>query len=537
MDNYVAIRYEKIELTSDMFIFKPVSVIQGKFNGEDMTFETNYGDVCFAINSCYLDEESYFGSPVPLEALCPENSDTDINEALFAFYMSRRDNYTLGLYNPDTGLIDILNISMSDVYEAFNSSEKGEIDMDISNRPLVDDNGFVEELSDEEPFEKVDQILNANKQKKSKEQPNKLSLDKEKSKRITLSELRKEVKDVIKGEDKAVEDVTRAIIINQNSLNPKHKSHILITGPSGTGKTEIMNIISKRLDLPCFKADATAYTKEGYVGKSIPSMLKGLLNAANGDLEKAEHGILIVDEIDKKLSTDKSEKVSGVDVLYSMLKMMDRDIIELEISNGIQEKQLLFDTSNLTIVFMGAFADIYKQKEEEKKQKEEESKKKIGFFLDNTDEKANKKTKTQKKKSRIIEESETKKEDKIILTNDDLIKAGMPAEFLGRIPVITSTEELSIENLVEILYKSKGGTIEEEKEFCKGLGITLKFTDGYIKEIARQAKATKTGARNLRKLVRESIAPAYDEILLGKDVKVLKLTKQTAINNKKYYME
>ena len=521
MDNYVAIRYEKIELTSDMFIFKPVSVIQGKFNGEDMTFETNYGDVCFAINSCYLDEESYFGSPVPLDTLCPEESNINLTEALFAFYMSRRDNYTLGLYNSDTGLVDILNIPMIEVYETFNSSEKCEIDMNITDRPLVDDNDFIEQIEEPAP------------QENPKKETKKLILDKEKSRRITLAELRKEVKDVIKGEDKAVDDVTRAIIINQNSLNPKHKSHILITGPSGSGKTEIMNIISKKLRLPCFKADATAYTKEGYVGKSVQSMLTGLINAANGDIKKAEHGILIVDEIDKKLSTDKSEKVSGVDVLYSMLKMMDRDVIELEISNGIQEKQLLFDTSNLTIVFMGAFADVYKQKEEEKKQKEEESKKKIGFFIDNMDEKANKKTETQKKKSRITEECEKKKEDKIILTNDDLIKAGMPAEFLGRIPVITSTEELSIENLVEILYKSKGGTIEEEKEFCKGLGITLKFTDGYIKEIARQAKESKTGARNLRKLVRESIAPAYDEILLGKDVKVLKLTKQTAINNKK----
>ena len=508
MDNYVAIRYEKIELTSDMFIFKPVSVIQGKFNGEDMTFETNYGDVCFAINSCYLDEESYFGSPVPLDALFTNESDTDITEALFTFYMSRRDYYTLGLYNHDTGLVDILNISMSDVYEAFNSSEKGEIDMDISNRPLVDDNGFVEEISDEEAFEKVDQILNANKQKKSKEQPNKLSLDKEKSKRISLAELRKEVKDVIKGEDKAVDDVTRAIIINQNSLNSKHKSHILITGPSGTGKTEMMNIIAKRFDLPCFKADATAYTKEGYIGKSVQSMLAGLINAANGDIKKAEQGILIVDEIDKKLSTDPRESVSGIDVLYSMLKMMDRDIVEVDLPKGYTETKVLFDTSKLTIVFMGAFTELYESKLKSKK-------KGIGFSNSN------------------VEESN----EKITITNDDLIKAGLPAEFLGRIPVVTSTEELSIENLVEILYKSKGGTIEEEKEFCKGLGITLKFTDGYIKEIARQAKESKTGARNLRKLVRESIAPAYDEILLGKDVKVLKLTKETAINNKKYYME
>lgn len=497
MDNYVAIRYEKIELTSDMFVFKPISVIKGKFNQSDMTFETDYGDICFAINSCYLDEESYFGSAVPIDTLCPEDSELDLAEALYTFFMSRRDNYTLGLFNKDTGLVDVLNISMIEVYETFNSSEKSQMDMNISDKTLVDDEDFMEEIIDPIAEEKV--------KKKTK----KLSLDIEKSKRITLAELRKEVKDVIKGQDKAVDDVTRAFIINQNSLNPRHKSHILITGPSGTGKTEIMNIISKKLELPYFKADATTYTKEGYVGKSVQSMLIGLINAANGDIKKAENGILIVDEIDKKLSSDKTEKVSGIDVLYSMLKMMDRDIVELEISNGVQEKHLLFDTSKLTIVFMGAFADLYESKLKSKK-------KGIGFSNSNQEEEIN---------------------GKITITNDDLIKAGMPAEFLGRIPVITSTEELSLENLIEILYKSKGGTIEEEKEFCKGLGINLKFTDGYIKEIAKQAKKSKTGARNLRKLVRESIAPAYDEILSGRDVKVLKLTKQTALNNKKYYME
>lgn len=113
----------------------------------------------------------------------------------------------------------------------------------------------------------------------------------------------------------------------------------------------------------------------------------------------------------------------------------------------------------------------------------------------------------------------------------------MPPEFLGRISVITSTEELELEDLVEILYKSKGGAIQEEKEFCKDLGITLKFTSPYMREIAKKALESKTGARNLRKLVRESLADAYDEILSGKEVKVLKLTKETAHDSKNYYTE
>jgi len=113
----------------------------------------------------------------------------------------------------------------------------------------------------------------------------------------------------------------------------------------------------------------------------------------------------------------------------------------------------------------------------------------------------------------------------------------MPPEFLGRIPVVTNTEELELETLVEILYKSKGGAIDEEKEFCKGLGINIKFTSNYMKEIAKKAHESKTGARNLRKLVRESVAVAYDDILTKEGVKTLKLTKKTALNPKDYCIE
>ena len=222
---------------------------------------------------------------------------------------------------------------------------------------------------------------------------------------------------------------------------------------------------------------------------------------------KAQNGILIIDEIDKKL-TSSEDWVGGVDVLNSFLKIMDRDIVEVDMTN---RSKIMFDTSKLTIIFMGAFAKLYEEKEQSKIDK-----KTIGFNCATTEEKP---------------------KEKICLTNEDLIKAGMPPEFLGRIPIITNTEELSLEDLVEILYKSKGGAIDEEIEFCKGLGIELKFTNPYMRSIAIKAKEAKTGARILRKLVRESLSDAYDEILSGKKVKVLKLTKETVHDSKKYYTE
>lgn len=523
----IAVKYEKINLGNEKYVFKPVGIIKGRYDPELDIFETEYKDLCANIEGDSQFEDNYFGCHITLDELKELYKEQGITEEdmLMQYYDECVTCFCFGEYDYIEGRMQILSIPFEDVEEFFESNEEMYIPTKDGVKINLDLNEVkkLRELNDiEEIHKQLDGVILCAKtiadndrlfkdslepsETKKEDSNKKLSLKKESSKLVTLKELRKDVKAVIKAQDKAVDAVTRGIIVNQMSNNPKHKSHMLITGPSGTGKTDMINIISKKLGIPYFKVDSPQYTSEGYVGKSVYSMLAGLLNAANNDLNKAEHGILIVDEIDKKLT----EGVNGKEVLNSMLKMMDREIVEVDIGHGYQEKKVMFDTANLTIIFMGAFADLYASKEKDKK-------KGIGF-------------------STTATEKEEKKE-KITVTNEDLIKAGMPAEFLGRIPIVTSTEELEVEDLVEILYKSKGGTIDEEKEFFKDLGITLKFTNGYMKEIAEKAHKTKTGARNLRKLVRESLAVAYDDILSGKKVKVLKLTKETANDPKKYYAE
>ena len=525
----IAVKYEKINLGNERYVFKPVGIIKGKYDPDAGAFETEYGELCAPIDGDSQFEDSYFGWHITLDDLKLTYKDQGLSEEemLTQYFDECVMYFCLGQFDYMEGRMQILSIPYEDAEDFFESEEEMYIPTEDGVKVKFDIEEFkkLREMDDiEEIHKQLDEVILCAKtieendrllkdslpptEPKEDKKESKLSLQKEASKLISLKELRKDVKDVIKGQDKAVDAVTRAIIVNQMSNNPRHKSHMLITGPSGTGKTEMINIISKKLGIPYFKADATAYTKEGYVGKSVYSMLTGLLTAANNDLNKAEHGILIIDEIDKKLSS-RSDDVGGTDVLNSMLKMMDRDIIEVDIGHGYTEKKVMFDTSNLTIIFMGAFADLYASKEKDKKRG-------IGFSA--------------------TTEKEEKKE-KIVITNEDLIKAGMPPEFLGRIPVITSTEELELEDLVEILYKSKGGAIDEEKEFFKDLGITIKFTSQYMREIAEKAHKTKTGARNLRKLVRESLAVAYDDVLSGKKVKVLKLTKETAHDPKKYYTE
>ncbi len=523
---YVAIKYEKISLGEEKYVFKPVSVIKGDYDEYAEIFETEYGELCVPIDGETPLEDSYFGCLTTIDELKELYKSTcSEEELLMQFFEECMANYWIGYFDFVESKMKVLNIPC-DIIEKYMTGALETAEEKESGTSIVFNLDNLKELMNisdpKEVYNKLKEIIRCAESigeepekfsKKEMEQKNipetskqkkKVSLQKENSKFMSLKELRKEVKDVIKGQNKAVDDITRAIIVNQLSNNPRHKSHMLILGPSGTGKTEMINIISKKMGIPFFKADATAYTKEGYVGKSVYSMFDGLIQSANGNIEKAQKGILIIDEIDKKLSPRKDD-VGGVDVLNSLLKIMDRDIIELDTG---KQAPFLFDTSNLTIIFMGAFAELYKNKEEAKKTP-------IGFGT----------------------VAEPEKKSKIEITSQDLIKAGMPPEFLGRIPIVTNTEELSLEDLVDILYKSKGGAIDEEREFCKDLGITIKFTNGYMKEIAKKAHETKTGARNLRKLVRESVSTAYDEILSGKNVKVLKLTKKTAIDNKKYYTE
>ena len=522
----IAVKYEKINLGNERYVFKPVCVIRGKYDPEVDVFETEYGELCASIEGESQFEDSYFGCHIKLDDLKLVYRDQGLSEEdmLMQYYDECVTCVYIGQYDYIENKMQIISIPFEDLEFAMEEEMYIPTENGVEIRLSLQEFKKLREIENiEEIYEKLDEVIlcaksieennknfgdsleSAPVEEKVPKQESKLSLQKEASKLISLKELRKDVKAVIKGQDKAVDAVTRAIIVNQMSNNPRHKSHVLITGPSGTGKTEMINIISKKLGLPYFKADATAYTVEGYVGKSVYSMLNGLLTAANNNLAKAQNGILIIDEIDKKLT----DGVNGTEVLNSMLKMMDRDIIEVDVGPSYADRKIMFDTSNLTIIFMGAFADLYASKQKDKKRG-------MGFGA-----------------ATEIEE----KKEKISITNDDLIKAGMPPEFLGRIPIVTSTEELDVEQLVEILYKSKGGAIDEEKEFFKDLGITIKFTNAYMREIAEKAHKTKTGARNLRKLVRESLAIAYDDVLSGKKVKVLKLTKETAHDPKKYYAE
>ena len=518
--NDVAMQMIKSDLGYGIYVYRPVGLVKGCYDSSLDVFTTVYGETYESIKSNTGEENGIFYAPHSLNELMETYKEVDELAVMNKFYDDLIGYLYVGLCDFETWNVEVAAIDLDSICGLFEQKNNEEV-IDGQEKNIyfrfTEDN--LKELMKLDSLKKIREVLNEiidqahninfNEEQEEKEleidtndSNKKLSVAKEESKKMKLSELKNEVLNCIIGQDEAVKSVTTTMIVNENSKNPKHKAHILIAGPSGTGKTEMMNIISKKMNKPVFKADATAYTKEGYVGKSVYSMLRGLLSAADEDIEKAQNGILIIDEIDKKAGGSERDDISGTAVLNSLLKIMDRDIVEIETS---KDQIIPFDTSNLTIVFMGAFSDLYSRKE---------NKNEIGFGTTSSNE-----------------------EKDIKITKQDLIEYGLPAEFLGRISKVVYTKELKENDLVNILLKSEISPLKMEEEFFADLGIKLKYNKQYVKQLAKNCIKHKTGARELKSEVQKSLERVYEEVLDNPEkVKVLKLTADTANDNKKYFV-
>lgn len=270
----------------------------------------------------------------------------------------------------------------------------------------------------------------------------------------------------IVGQDNAVRQIVTAIYkaIEFKSI----KTNLLILGGSGTGKTEIVTQIAKRLHLPYTIEDATKYTKEGYMGDDVEDMLYNLIENARGDIRKAQNGIIIIDEIDKKVSG--RGDISGTDVLKSMLRIIQGTKIKITTiaDYGVIEEE--FDTSNIIVIFMGAFSGI-KEIRDERLQKST-----IGF-----------KTHTQEKEDQLTSK----------YTKKDLVEYGMPEEFMGRIDTIVETRHLDEKDLCNILRKSQLSIFKKYKKELSKKGISLEYSKTLLSNIAKVSLELDTGAREL----------------------------------------
>ena len=345
----------------------------------------------------------------------------------------------------------------------------------------------------------------------------------------------KEIKETLDqyviGQDEAKKTLSVAVynhykrIANEEEMEARHeekeddveiqKSNILLLGPTGCGKTLLASTLAKILNVPFAIADATTLTEAGYVGEDVENILLKLIQAADGDIEKAEKGIIYIDEIDK--ITRKSENpsitrdVSGEGVQQALLKIVEGTIASVPPQGGRkhpQQELLQIDTTNILFICGGAFEGL------ENIIKDRLGKKSMGFG-------AEIQSKKDVDKYKVFEQ----------ILPQDLLKFGIIPEFIGRLPIIATLKELDREALIQITTEPKNALVKQYKKLLQMDDVELEFEREALEAIVDKAIERKTGARGLRAIIEDIMRDIMFDIPSNEKIEKCIITKDTVSNN------